>query len=172
MCVRFCARRKKIEWVIVSTGMFMSFLFETVFDVVGITGNCVHALGSWENAVTVTTSEDIGALTSEILFAEPPIANQVVHVAGDTVTYRQLADALDTLLNRKLHRKEWSVPALKQALAEDPNDPIRKYRVVFAEGCGVAWDKKRTFNAQRGLGVRGLEDWMEQNLSVDQRADI
>jgi hypothetical protein len=61
----------------VSTGMFMSFLFEPVFDVVGITGNCVHALGSWENAVTVTTSEDIGALTSEILFAEPPIANQV-----------------------------------------------------------------------------------------------
>lgn len=154
----------KTEWVIVSTGMFMSFLFEPTFGVVNLKENSVHALGSWENAVTVTTSEDIGALTAEILLAEPRIVNQVVHVAGDTVTYRRLADALDTLLNVKLHRTEWSVPALKQELAEAPDDPIRKYRVVFAEGRGVAWDKENTFNAQRGLAVQGMEDWMNQNL--------
>jgi hypothetical protein len=164
--------QQKTEWVIVSTGMFMSFLFEPTFGVVDMEGKSVHALGSWENAVTVTTSEDIGALTSEILLAEPRIVNQVVHVAGDTVTYRRLADTLDTLLNLTLHRTEWSVPALKRELAEEPNDPIRKYRVVFAEGRGVAWDKQRTFNAQRGLDVCNLEDWMEQNLSVDQRSAI
>lgn len=162
--------QQKTEWVIVSTGMFMSFLFEPTFGVVDSEGKTVHALGSWENAVTVTTSEDIGALTSEIVLAEPPIVNQVVHVAGDTVTYRRLADALDTLLNVKLHRTEWSVPALKQELAEDPDDSIRKYRVVFAEGRGVAWDKQRTFNAQRGFQVQGLEDWMESNLPADWRS--
>ncbi|HEV3427363.1 MAG TPA: aromatic alcohol reductase, partial [Paraburkholderia sp.] len=64
----------------------------------------------------------------------------------------------------KLHRTQWSVPLLKQELAEAPNDSLRKYRVVFAEGRGVAWDKQHTFNAQRGLVVQGLEDWMDQNL--------
>jgi hypothetical protein len=164
--------QQKTEWVIVSTGMFMSFLFEPGFGVVDTEAKSVNALGSWENAVTVTTSEDIGALTAEILLAEPRIVNQVVHVAGDTVTYGRLADALDTLLNLKLHRAVWSVAALKKELAADPNDPIRKYRVVFAEGRGVAWDKHDTFNALRGLGVQGLDDWMEQNLPIDQRVAI
>lgn len=164
--------QNKTEWVIVSTGMFMSFLFEPTFGVVDLEGRSVRALGSWENAVTVTTAEDIGALTSEILLMEPRIANQVVHVAGDTVTYRRLADALDALLNLKLQRVEWSVPALKRELADDPHNPIRKYRVVFAEGQGVAWDKKRTFNAQHGFSVRGLEDWMAENLSLDLDATV
>ena len=58
---------------IVSTGMFTSFLFEPGFGVVGLARNTVHALGSWNAAVTATTSEDIGMLAAEILFAEPPI---------------------------------------------------------------------------------------------------
>jgi len=39
--------------------------------------------GSWDTAVTVTTSEDIGTLTAEIIFAEPPVINRVVYTAGD-----------------------------------------------------------------------------------------
>jgi hypothetical protein len=151
------------EWVIVSTGMFTSFLFEPSFGVVDLARNAVHALGSWDNAVTVTTPEDIGALTSRILFSEPQIVNQIVHVAGDTVTYRQIADTVDTLLNRKVHRTEWLVPEMKRQLAEDPDDSLRKYRVVFAEGRGVAWDKTRTFNARHGIAVCGLDEWVRQN---------
>ncbi|MEQ5842189.1 aromatic alcohol reductase [Paraburkholderia acidicola] len=156
--------QQQTQWIIVSTGMFTSFLFEPSFGVVDLAGNVVHALGSWDNAVTVTTAEDIGALTSAIVLAEPAIVNQVVRVAGDTVTYRQLADTVDTLLGVNLHRTEWSVPELKRQLAEDPHDAIRKYRVVFAEGRGVSWDKQQTFNAQRGIAVCGLEDWVRENL--------
>lgn len=158
------------EWVIVSTGMFMSFLFEPSFGVVNLEQNTVRALGSWDNAVTVTTPEDIGALTSMILFDEPRIVNQILHVAGDTVTYRQLADTLDKLLDLKVCRKEWSVPELQRELAEGPHESLRKYRVVFAEGRGVAWDKSHTFNAQRGLDVCALEDWVRQNLVVGEGA--
>ncbi|MFL9874439.1 aromatic alcohol reductase [Paraburkholderia megapolitana] len=156
--------QEQTQWIIVSTGMFTSFLFEPSFGVVDLAGNVVHALGSWDNAVTVTTAEDIGALTSAIVFSEPAIVNQVVRVAGDTVTYRQLADTVDRLLGLNLRRTEWSVPELRRQLAEDPHDAIRKYRVVFAEGCGVSWDKKQTFNAQRGMTVCGLEDWVRENL--------
>jgi hypothetical protein len=45
--------------------------------------------------VTVTTPEDIGRLTAEIVLAEPRIANQIVYTAGDTITYGALAATLD-----------------------------------------------------------------------------
>ena len=156
--------QERTEWVIVSTGMFTSFLFEPSFGVVDLAGNTVNALGSWDNGVTVTTAKDIATLTTEILFAEPRIANQIVYIAGDTVTYRQLADTVDAVLDLNVRRVEWSVPQLKHELAEEPGNAIRKYRAVFAEGKGVAWDKSQTFNASRGIAVRGLEEWARLNL--------
>ena len=154
----------QMEWVIVSTGMFTSFLFEPAFGVVDLSRNTVYALGSWETSVTVTTPEDIGLLTTHILFAEPRIANQVVYIAGDTVTYGKLADIVDAVLGRTVSRVEWSVTKLKADLAEDPVDPIKKYRVAFAEGKGVAWDKSTTFNAQEGIAITSVEGWVQQNL--------
>ena len=162
----------RTEWVIVSTGMFTSFLFEPSFGVVDLDRNTVNALGSWDNGVTVTTADDIGALTTEIVFAEPRIVDQIVYVAGDTVTYRQLADAVDDLLNLNVDRTAWSVPDLKRKLADDPDDSIKKYRAVFAEGKGVAWDKSQTFNAQRGIVACGLDDWMRANLLASDSAAL
>lgn len=152
------------EWVIVSTGMFTSFLFEPSFGVVDLARDTVHALGGWDTAVTVTTPEDIGALTSEILFAEPRIVNRVVYTAGDTITYARLADTVDSVLGRKARRVEWSVPMLKDQLAEDPDNVIKKYRLVFAEGKGVSWPVDKTFNAERGIEVSGVEQWARDNL--------
>lgn len=154
----------RMEWVIVSTGMFTSFLFEPSFGVVDLAQKTIHALGSWGTAVTVTTPKDIGALTAEIVFAESRIVNSVVYTAGDTVTYERLADIVDSVLGRKVRRVEWSVPVLKDELAKDPNDPIKKYRVVFAEGRGVSWEVGKTFNAQRGIEVLDVERWARENL--------
>ncbi|MCV6901078.1 MAG: aromatic alcohol reductase, partial [Achromobacter xylosoxidans] len=135
------------EWLIVSTGMFTSFLFEPAFGVVDLAARRVNALGGWDTQVTVTTANDIGALTAAILRAEPRLANQVVYVAGDTVSYRQLADTVDRELGIETQRQAWTVPALMRELAAAPGDPMRKYRTVFAQGRGVAWDPARTFNA-------------------------
>lgn len=154
----------RMEWVIVSTGMFTSFLFEPSFGVVDLANNTVHALGSWDTAVTVTTPEDIGELTAEIVFREPRIVNCVVYTAGDTITYRQLADIVDSVLDLKVQRVEWSVPLLKDELAKDPENNLKKYRVVFAEGRGVAWDLGQTFNAQHGIEVKDVEQWLRENL--------
>ncbi|WP_168789812.1 aromatic alcohol reductase [Paraburkholderia aromaticivorans] len=162
----------RTEWVIVSTGMFTSFLFEPSFGVVDLGQNTVHALGSWDNAVTVTTAEDIGKLTVEIVFAEPRIVDEVVFVAGDTVTYRQLADAVDAVLGHKARRVEWSVPQLQSELAEEPDSAVRKYRVVFAEGAGVSWDMGRTFNARRGMAVCSMEQWMRENLLASEGVSL
>ncbi|MFM0057326.1 aromatic alcohol reductase [Paraburkholderia phytofirmans] len=154
----------RTEWVIVSTGMFTSFLFEPSFGVVDLERNTVHALGNWDNAVTLTTADDIGRLTVEIVFAEPRIADEVVFVAGDTVTYRQLADTIDAVLGRQVSRVEWGVPRLQDELAGEPDSAVGKYRVVFAQGAGVSWDKERTFNGQHGMAVCSMEQWMRENL--------
>jgi len=68
-----------------------------------------------------------------LFFTEPRIRNQLVYTAGDTVTYGQLANILEAVLERTFERVEWSVPYLKGELANDPENPIKKHRVVFLQ---------------------------------------
>ncbi len=152
------------EWVIISTGMFMSYLFEPDFGVVDLQDNSIHALGSLSTAVTVTTPDDIGVLTAEVLFATPRIRNEIVFLAGDTVTYGEVADKLESSLGRPFSRSVWSEEYLLDELAREPNNMMRKYRAAFAQGRGVAWDKRGTFNSQRGLVVTDVASWINTNL--------
>ncbi len=82
--------QRATEWVIVSTGMFTSFLFEPDFDVVNLSNRTLHALGSWDTQVTVTSPADIGRPTTAIYLHQPRIVNEVVFVAGETTSYRQV----------------------------------------------------------------------------------
>lgn len=152
------------EWVIISTGMFMSYLFEPEFGVVDLQNDAVHALGSLDTAVTLTTPDDIGALTAEVMFAKPRIRNEIVYLAGDTVTYGEVADKLEMSLGRPFTRSEWSEEYLLGELARDPHNMMRKYRAAFAQGRGVAWDKSGTFNSQRALAVTDVASWINVNL--------
>ncbi|MEA3171975.1 MAG: aromatic alcohol reductase [Pseudomonas fluorescens] len=154
------------HWLIISTGMFTSFLFEPSFGVVDLTQHRMHALGDWDTAVTVTTPQDIGRLTARIVFAEPALGNQVVYTAGDTLTYRQLADTVDAVLGITLKRACWSVPTLLAQLARTPDDNLQKYRAVFAQGNGVAWDPAVTFNAQQQIAVTSVAQWVRLNLTA------
>lgn len=160
--------RKQIQtnWILISTGMFTSFLFEPSFGVVDLERKAVHALGSWETEVTVTTPEDIGYLTARILFSEPRINNEVVFTAGETLNYRQLADMLEDAMNRKVERIVWTRTALDEALRANPDGQIERYRAVFAAGRGVAWPKTKTFNYRLDIPTIGVGDWIETNLSA------
>ncbi len=158
--------QSKTEWVIISTGMFMSYLFEPEFGVVDLKNSAVHALGSLDTAVTLTTPDDIGALTAEIVFFEPTIRNEIVFVAGDTVTYGEVADKLEAALNRPFSRTEWTVPVLMGELARDPQNMMRKYRAAFAQGRGVAWDKAGTFNQRNAIPITDVTAWIGANLAA------
>jgi uncharacterized protein YbjT (DUF2867 family) len=153
------------HWIIVSTGMFTSFLFEPSFGVVDTATNTVHALGSWDNAVTLTTPEDIGRLTTDVLYAQPPFVDDVVYLAGDTITYAELADIVDDTLDTRVHRVEWTVEHLHSKLADDPTDTMKKYRAVFAEGVGVAWPVEKSFNHTNGIATTTAGQWARENLS-------
>jgi hypothetical protein len=156
----------KAEWVIVSTGMLTSFLFKKVFGVVDLDRPLVRALGGWGTAVTVTSPEDIGALTAEIVFSDRPrFKNEVIYTAGDTITYGRLAEIVEKVLGTKVTREEWSVPFLKHELVKESDDAIKKYRVVLAEGKGVSWPPEKTSNWQHHKQVVNVEAWLRQNLT-------
>jgi len=156
--------QKLMEWVIISTGMFMSYLFEPEFGVIDLENSAVKALGNLDTAVTLTTPDDIGKLTAEIVFFEPAIRNEIVFLAGDTVTYGEVADKLEALLDRPFDRSEWTAPFLMEELARDPGNMMRKYRAAFAMGRGVAWDKAETFNARNAMPVTDVAAWIGANL--------
>jgi hypothetical protein len=158
--------QNETEWVIISTGMFMNYLFEPGSGMVDLPSDTVNALGSVDTAVTVTTPEDIGVLTAEILFTEPRIRNEIVYLAGDTITYGELARTLEAVLQRPFKVVEWTVPFLLDELANDPDNMTRKYRAVFAQGRGVAWPKDETFNARQSIPVTALREWIKPNIAA------
>jgi NmrA-like family len=155
--------QESIEWVIISTGVFMSFLFEEIFGVVGEDRKIVRALGGWDNRVTVTDVEDIGKMTAEVVWAGEGIKNDIVFVAGDTISYGDLANAVEKhQASPSIEKVEWTVPYLKAELAKDPDNGIKKYRVVFAEGKGVAWDMSTTLNVKKGIQLQTVKQWLKK----------
>jgi uncharacterized protein YbjT (DUF2867 family) len=153
------------EWVIISTGIFMSYLFEPDFGVVDLQNDTVHALGSIDNTMTLTTPDDIGMLTAAIVFKTPRIRNEIVYIAGDTLTYAEVADKLQSALGRPFSCTEWSEQYLMDKLALNPQDMMSKYRAVFAQGRGVAWNKKQTFNERHNIPVTDVAAWINANLT-------
>ncbi|KAL4758090.1 aromatic alcohol reductase [Aspergillus foveolatus] len=155
----------RTKWVIISTGMFTSFLFERAFGVVDADKSVVTALGSWENRVTVTAPADIGRVTAEIAFSESfGDPDNIVYVAGDTVSYGRVADILESVMGRAFDRQLRSVDAAKRDLAQEPENGLFKYQIVFGEGRGVAWNAEETWNAQRGMHLQTAEEWARENL--------
>ena len=151
----------RTHWVIISTGMFTSFLFEPAFGVVDLTDGKVHALGNWNNRLTVTTPTDIGRLTAAVLAHEPRIENEVVYVAGDTFTYAALADMVERHLGRRVDRVLWDMDRLRSKAAAHPDDAMRKYHLAFARDTGVAWDMERTYNARQAMAVTDVQAWLD-----------
>jgi hypothetical protein len=148
------------DWLIVSTGLFMSFLFVPDFGVVDLASRTVRALGSWDNRITLTTPDDIGRVTAELVLDSQGLRNQCVYVAGDTLTYRQLADLLDERFGIKFCRELWDAEELARQMREDPNNGYVKYRDTFAQGKGVAWDQDKTVNSARGIKMTDVKAYL------------
>lgn len=149
------------QWTIVSVGVFMSFLFEP-FKIVDIENKTVRALGSCDTRITSTTPEDIGRVTAELILdpKETRDESSVVFVAGDTVSYGQLADLVDERFGEKFERELLDLETLKKQV-EEGSDGLAKYRDTFAQGRGVAWDNEKTVNHQRGMEMTDVRKYLE-----------
>jgi hypothetical protein len=151
------------RWTIVSTGMFTSFLFEPAFGVVDLVSASVNALGSWDYQLTLTTPEDIGIATAAVLDQAPRRDDQIVHIAGDTLSYAQLADRVEAFLGRRVTRSLWSVDSLREQAEAHSGDTMRKYHLAFARATGVAWAKERTFNVAEGIAMTDVPTWLARH---------
>lgn len=156
----------KTRWAIISTGMFTSFLFEPSFGVVDLANDTVTALGSLENSVTLTTPEDIGRITAAIVLGEgdASFANEPIFIGGDTITYGELANLVERVVQRPIKRAVLSVPEVQQALKTDPNNSLLKYQGVFGQGRGVAWELSGTWNQKRGIHAQTVAEWASEHL--------
>ncbi len=160
--------QQRTKWCIVSTGMFMSFLFESIFGVVTSESQGrwkIRGLGGWANRVTVTDVKDIAKVVTELVWRENQ-QDGIVYTAGETVSYDQLATKVAKVIGEdKVEREEWTSKTLEQELKQNPTDGMRKYRTVFGNGRGVNWDVESTINYQWGMKMLQVEAWIEKNLS-------
>lgn len=154
-------------WTIISCGIFMSFLFEEFWGVVvpSKDGIQVTALHSWDDMITTTTAEDIGRCAAALtLEADAPV-NQPVYIAGDTLSYGQFADAIERATSKKVIRRVWPLEYLRDESRKDPDDKLKRYRVVFAEGKGLSWPKEDTWNVRRGMSMVGVEEYARRKFA-------
>ncbi|SHM50856.1 NmrA-like family protein [Chitinophaga jiangningensis] len=153
----------KTQWVIVSTGMITSFLFREDFGVISLETKTIHALGDWNHSLTLTSCEDIGKLTVQILFHQPEFVNEVVFVSGETATFTQIAERVEEVFDTTFERVLWSREYLSSALQQDPDNVFNKYRMVFTHP-GVKWPMEKTFNYHVQIPTIGIVDWAKKNL--------
>lgn len=152
------------KWVIISTGMFTSYLFEPFFGLLDLEKKLMNAIGGWDTAVTVTTPEDIGKLTAKIFFAEPQIEDAIIYIGGDTITYGQLADIAEALSGQKFERSLSDIEKLENDLKNDPNNFVKKYRSIFGAGKGVSWPLENTFNGKNGIPTTTAMQWAKDHI--------
>jgi hypothetical protein len=158
------AAQSNVKWTIISTGVFMSFLFEQWWGVVDRSqpsNITVRALRNWDFKVTVTDVDDIGKVLARVVTGDVEAENRVVYTAGDTISYSRLADVVEQVAGKKIDREEWTVDYLEKELAKDPENELKKYRLVFARD-GVWWDKEKTVNHELGIPVMDVETYVKR----------
>jgi len=157
------AEQSGVCWTIVSTGIFMSFLFEDFWGIVDRSREdngkiVVRCLKDWKHRVTVTDVDDIGRVVARVLSGHVEAENRILYVAGDTVSYEELADIVGRASRKEIDKEEWSIPHLDTELKADPENRLKKYRLVFARE-GVWWDKEKTVNHQLGMSMADVETY-------------
>lgn len=90
----------------------------------------------------------------------------MVYIAGDTLTYRELADLLQAHWGVEVNRTLLDSARLQEAVRNHPHDVGAKYRLAFARPDGVAWDKAATFNARQGLLTTTAGQWLARYWPV------
>ncbi|KAK4138412.1 hypothetical protein BT67DRAFT_459351 [Trichocladium antarcticum] len=161
---RLLESQDAVPWTVVSAGLFMSFLVEQAgFGVVDLKARAVRALGDagWDGRVTVTGVEGIGRVVGELCFGEGE--QGVLFIAGQTVTYGEVADVMEGVLGGEWKREVWDGEALRKKAEERPQDGMVKYQNMFGGGVGVAWDMEKTWNYQKGVKLMDLKEYVEAN---------
>lgn len=89
--------------------------------------------------------------------------DRVVYVAGQTVSYGELADIVGRVMGKEVKREALGIEYLEEELRKDPEDWLKKYRLVFARE-GVWWDEEGTVNRKLGVEMVRVEEYARKVL--------
>jgi hypothetical protein len=164
----------KTQWVVVGCGVFVSFLFEEFWGVVSRVEEGeskgklrVRALGSWDGMVTATSVWDIGRTVAALVLEEEQQEvwreGHKVFIAGETMSYAQLADLVEKVNGEEVVRELWDQERFEKGMREEPDNKLWKYRAVFGGGEGVSWPEEGTWSQKQGMKMVSIEDWMREN---------
>ncbi|KAI4647220.1 uncharacterized protein J4E79_010371 [Alternaria viburni] len=116
----------------------------------------VRCLRDWNHKVTVTDVNDIGRVLARVIAGDVEAEDRVLYIAGDTVSYGQLADIVKRVSGKQIEQEAWRIEHLKKELDSAPEDGIKKYRLVFARD-GVWWEMSRTVNKALSMDMMDVE---------------
>ncbi|RYO78197.1 hypothetical protein DL766_008942 [Monosporascus sp. MC13-8B] len=164
---RLLRGQEATDWVVVSVGLFMSFLFEPAFGAVDPAARTARGLGGWDTPVTATAVRDVGRVAAEAVCDPRDAHRRVVYAGGDTLTYGRVAELAEKRFGGHWTREEWPLDLLKRKALENPDDAMVKYQIVFGAGRGVAWDLAGTINRQRGMQMQTVEDYLAEMQDLE-----
>ncbi|CAN8097593.1 unnamed protein product [Discula destructiva] len=156
--------QQETHWTVISTGLFMGYLFLAEFGVVDLETRVVRALGDWQNKVTVTTPEDIGRVTADIVVRPEGTVDRVVYIGGETISYGQVADTLDETMGFEFDRWRWDLDFLRDRQKRHPDNLWYKYQRIFGDGTGIWWDQETTLKSQRGIEMTTVRDYITATI--------
>jgi hypothetical protein len=165
--LRSTAQESNVKWTIVSTGIFMSFLFEPFWGIVDRSEESegkiiVRALQDWRHGVTVTHVHDIGRVMARIVAGDVDAEDKVLYVAGETLVYERLPGIVERVSGKHVEQEAaWTIDLLEEELKKDPENGIKKYRLVFARN-GVWWGKRGTVNDVLGMQMMSVEEYAKE----------
>jgi hypothetical protein len=165
--LRSTAQESNVKWTIVSTGIFMSFLFGPFWGIVDRSEESegkiiVRALQNWRHGVTVTHVHDIGRVMARIVAGDVDAEDKVLYVAGETLVYERLPGIVERVSGKHVEQEAaWTIDLLEEELKKDPENGIKKYSLVFARN-GVWWGKRGTVNDVLGMQMMSVEEYAKE----------
>ncbi len=109
--------------------------------------------------MTVTSPADIGRLTTAIYLHQPRIVNEVVFVAGETTSYRQLADTVERVTQQTFSKAVTPCPPCWSSCGQTRITPCCAIAPP-SPGDGVWWPMA-TRNARHQLPTRDIAGWLQ-----------
>ncbi|KXG51209.1 uncharacterized protein PGRI_067810 [Penicillium griseofulvum] len=149
----FLRSQSTTRWLALSTGLFTSVIFPPIGGLVDVENKLVYGIEDWDNKFSTTTTEDIGKFTAEIVLGpemDALFVNGPVYVAGDTVSYREVADAIEEATGQKFTRKLLNQKETQHNLQQELTAG-NICRNVFAQGRGFLFDSVDLWVPQAGL---------------------
>lgn len=154
------------RWLALATGFFTSVIFPPVGGLVDVENKVVYGSENWDNQFVITTTKDIGKFTAEIILGperDTVFVNGPVYVAGDTVSYRDVANAMEEVTGEKFTRKLFTQKEAQDDLRE--NLTVGNIcRSVFAQGKGFLFDPKDLWVPRAPLETTTLRDFAEEHV--------